>query len=1047
MYKPAISLVQEQRELFHRLQKIFEADRAARAAIEKQRQEQITRKQEEERNAEGDLDRAKYKFSGATDFFKQAAIWVGIGAAGLFVLSLCNLVSASGSSPFLFLLIFVAVLCLVMGFWGDTPWKLSQQQQYKERMATLQGQHNHKLDSLNRAIASLDQELSQKLTMLQPDFARFIQDASIWGLSWQDAMWSQWKLATTIQLATRIGTFLPRNRLLPSVPAFINCPGRENLLLRVNGHEAKMAAYNAVQSIILRLLALQPPGKVRFTLIDPTGLGQNVAIFMKLADYNEKLVGNRAWSETRHIEKVLTDLTEHMASVIQKYLQGQYSTIEDYNMQAGEVAEPYRVLVVTDFPAKFSEDAVRRVVEIATNGPRCGVFTIIIQDTNRGYDFWGNNVSADELARTSRVLTLNGQSETWEDPDYRECPLLLDAPPALALFNNILQEVGQAAIEADEIKVPFERVMPLESSWWKASTRDGIRVPLGRAGASKLQYMELGKETAQHVLVAGKTGAGKTNLLHVLLTNLALTYSPDELELYLIDFKTVGFTPYATYQLPHARVVAVQSEREFAQSVLKGLDTVLEERKLLFSNAQVQDIIQYRMKNPDARMPRILLLVDEFQEFFTFDDKVAEEAKLLLDRLVRQGRAFGIHVMLGSQTLAGTYTLARSTISQMAVRIALQCEEADSRIILSDENPAARLLSRSGEAIYNASNGMLAGNNPFQCAFLPEDELGNHLKRINAHAQQMRISRPWQQIIFQGDANASVEKNAAFEKALATPYSSTSPQRVTAWIGDPIAIKDAVTVQFEPKAGNNLVMVGQQDEAALGMQITTLLSLAAHYDRSRARFYIFDFAPQDAPFAGYLQKVGEALPHQTQVVTRHTLVRAIGEFNDELTRRLEVNTASSIPIYLLIYGLQRIRDLRPDEATSFSSLSFSSFGDDSSSPSLSKQFATILRNGPECGIHTIVWCDTYNNLKRSLEPGALKEFDLRLLFQMSVDDSTSLIDVTTANTLGRHRALLYNEDTGRLEKFRPYSVPPIPWLQRALSSIQQKATPPQVANR
>ncbi len=128
-------------------------------------------------------------------------------------------------------------------------------------------------------------------------------------------------------------------------------------------------------------------------------------------------------------------------------------------------------------------------------------------------------------------------------------------------------------------------------------------------------------------------------------------------------------------------------------------------------------------------------------------------------------------------------------------------------------------------------------------------------------------------------------------------------------------------------------------------------------------------------------------------------------------------------------------------------MSFSSFGDEFSSPSLSKQFATILRNGPDCGIHTIVWCDTYNNLKRSLEPGAMKEFDLRLVFQMSVDDSTSLIDVTAANTLGGHRALLYNEDTGRLEKFRPYSVPSIPWLQRVLSWIQQKSTPPQVTNR
>ncbi len=55
-----------------------------------------------------------------------------------------------------------------------------------------------------------------------------------------------------------------------------------------------------------------------------------------------------------------------------------------------------------------------------------------------------------------------------------------------------------------------------------------------------------------------------------------------------IDFKTVGFTPYATFQLPHAHVIATQSEREFALSVLKGMYMRLEQRKTLFSNAQVQ---------------------------------------------------------------------------------------------------------------------------------------------------------------------------------------------------------------------------------------------------------------------------------------------------------------------------------------------------------------------------------------------------------------------------------------------------------------------------
>src|SRR5204862_45436 len=98
-------------------------------------------------------------------------------------------------------------------------------------------------------------------------------------------------------------------------------------------------------------------------------------------------------------------------------------------------------------------------------------------------------------------------------------------------------------------------------------------------------------------------------------------------------------------------------------------------------------------------LPRILLIVDEFQEFFTEDDKLAQEAALLLDRLVRQGRAFGLHVLLGSQTLGGAYSLARSTIDQMAVRIALQCSEADAQLILSKDNTAARLRPTTGRPI------------------------------------------------------------------------------------------------------------------------------------------------------------------------------------------------------------------------------------------------------------------------------------------------------------------------------------------------------------
>src|SRR5207245_9976601 len=108
---------------------------------------------------------------------------------------------------------------------------------------------------------------------------------------------------------------------------------------------------------------------------------------------------------------------------------------------------------------------------------------------------------------------------------------------------------------------------------WSLDSRGGIRVPLGRAGAVKQQFLQLGQGTAQHVLIAGKTGSGKSTLLHALISNLSLLYSPDEVELYLVDFKKGGeFKTYATHALPHARVVAVESEREFGLSVLQRLD-------------------------------------------------------------------------------------------------------------------------------------------------------------------------------------------------------------------------------------------------------------------------------------------------------------------------------------------------------------------------------------------------------------------------------------------------------------------------------------------
>jgi ABC-type branched-subunit amino acid transport system ATPase component len=868
---------------------------------------------------------------------------------------------------------------------------------------------------------------------------------------WDSILWESWTPRAVADGAYPIGRLSAtgqwHNLVLPSLIPFV---GSRSLLLR-NPNSANQVIARAAQSFLLRLLHTIPPAKLRFTFIDPIGLGQNVAPFMHLADYDEALVTGKAWTEPQHIEQRLADLTEHLENVIQKYLRNQFATIEDYNAQAGEVAEPYRVLVVMDFPTNFSEAAARRLVSIAQNGPRCGVYAVILADTDKPLPH-GFNLA--DLERVSTVIAWDGKRFVWQDEDFKDCQLELDTPPSAELFNRIITTVGEAAKEASKVEVPFERIAPPQAEWWTGDSRNGLRIALGPSGARKVQYLDLGKGTTHHVLVAGRVGAGKSTLLHTLINNLALAYSPTEVELYLIDFKKgVEFKTYATHQLPHARVIAIESEREFGLSVLQGLDAELKRRGDLFRSIGVDHIADYREKTKDESgrmkaenssfishpsslpLPRILLLVDEFQEFFTEDDSIASQSSQILDRLVRQGRAFGIHVLLGSQTLAGAYTLARSTIDQMAVRIALQCSEADSRLILADDNPAARLLSRPGEAIYNASNGMVEGNNRFQVAWLPDDKRDQYLEHVRALARERNYKPPQSQIVFEGNAPAEVEKNRALYDLLTSPAPSTPPRVLRAWLGDPIAIREPVAANFRRQSGNNLLIVGQNDEAALGMMSVALIGLAAQSPTSNLQsLYILDFGAVDASYADFFARLAEQMPQPIKIGRRRQLPEIIGELAAEVQRRIDANSASASTKFLFLYGLQRARDLRQED-----SFALPLSGDEPAAPNPAQQFATILREGPDVGVHTLVWCDTLTNLNRSLDRRALREFAMRVVFQMGAEDSANLIDTPAASKLGSYRALFYSEEEGRLEKFRPYALPSEQWLKWVGEQLRGKA--------
>ncbi len=279
--------------------------------------------------------------------------------------------------------------------------------QYHSRLRLSATEHHDSSAAAEGACRDAMSTIGAQLAQLAAGYREFISRClSVReGGSLTDRPWEGWEPAGSAAPALRVGTLRVATpnfaRLFPEqvefvVPALLPFRGGRGLLVEVAGERG--AANGMMQSAMLRLLATIPPGKVKFICIDPVELGHNVSAFMHLQDYDDSLVTGKAWTEPQQIERILADITEHMETVIQKYLRQDYPTIEDYNEKAGEVAEPYRVVVVFDFPVNFSETATRRLVSIMRNGPRCGVYPFVVMDTKKPLPYGVQRSQLEEFA-------------------------------------------------------------------------------------------------------------------------------------------------------------------------------------------------------------------------------------------------------------------------------------------------------------------------------------------------------------------------------------------------------------------------------------------------------------------------------------------------------------------------------------------------------------------------------------------------------------------------------------------------------------------------
>jgi len=230
-----------------------------------------------------------------------------------------------------------------------------------------------------------------------------------------------------------------------------------------------------------------------------------------------------------------------------------------------------------------------------------------------------------------------------------------------------------------------------------------------------------------------------------------------------------------------------------------------------------------------------------------------------------------------------------------------------------------------------------------------------------------------------------------------------------------------------------MLIVGQREEAVAMMVGISMLALSAQYPKGTVKFVLFDGSAPGSPEAAFMDQIVKSIPHEVVAVQGQDVSTAMNGLAEELKARTsnETNSNEAPATFLFVLGLHKFKKLRYED-----DFSFSSGGE--SGPDPGAQFGQLISDGSAYGMHIITAIDTLNSINRFMNRKALSEFEMRVVFQMSANDSASLIDSPKASNLGLHRALFFNEHEGYLETFRPYAPPDAEWLHQAAEKLAHR---------
>lgn len=787
----------------------------------------------------------------------------------------------------------------------------------------------------------------------------------------------------------------------PTIMEWMGGQSGQNFVINYSTKSANKAEARLNQLVVDMLLSL-PSRSINIHFVDLPFSAQASFLTRNL---DEKIYG-KLISSSNDWNHLKDSLREKMAKALEEY-----GDVAKYNDSKNRVVVPYDVVVINDYQKCVNE--MSDLDALFENGHKGGIYFILMNNLDFKSDRDIDSLMA--LKNFYQVLEAENFGNYSKDAVIRCTPILDNPILAKASFNYInesaeLPQVAVASVDYDKIlSKGFETI------------DKAMVIPVGSSENGELVDFTIDTVSHIHCFIIGQSGTGKSVFLHDVIIGAMAKYSPDELELYLMDFKIGGveFNRYRNEK--HVKALLVDnSDIQITLEILRDISNKMRERGKQLRASGVSNIVEYNQVNPTKKMPRIVFIADECHVMFptmnSKDTKLYREISEILQKIAKEGRSQGVHLVLATQTIAQA-EISSEILNNISDFYLLKCSPSDSeRLVRGSVDTTSGL--KTGQVLHHDIDHDVV----FKSTYLPTSQTLEIIKKINDKTKASKN----EQFYFVGSQIFEIDdevKNLLTEK------------------GDAIAFGRSIDTKMEPvviplrnEYADNVMLFGINDEEQVSR--TTMASIKSlRVSNKNIKIKVINCLSAEQR-------------NTIKMLNDWENKGEIELLNPQNCGGELVNIANSImertaePTVLYILGQERFRELRMDMEIAFTkpTVAADDFGFGSSMftagdsgsmnfNSYQKAIEYILKNGAEVGVHVILQIDKPKQLLFSDYMSAKDFFNMfhHLIMLKSDENAVNSLGMSDdlklenlSSDIERLRAIYYNETNNSYTLFTPF---------------------------